>query len=84
MWVVPEKEYLHLVLITSRGIITVRDLYEVPFDTINQTVIDFYQQINELETPFDLTLSQKLHQWIISPFEKEILEPEKLTIFFFA
>ncbi|WP_330204009.1 CHAT domain-containing protein [Cyanobacterium sp. Dongsha4] len=84
MWVVPEKEYLHLVLITSRGIITVKDLYEVPFDTINRTVTDFYKQINQLETPFDLTLSQKLYQWIISPFEKEILEPEKINNILFC
>ncbi len=84
MWVVPEKEYLHLVLITSRGVITVQDLYDVPFDAINQTVKNFYVQINELKTPFDLTLAQQLYKWIIAPFETEVLEPEKIDNILFC
>lgn len=84
MWVVPEKEYLHLVLITSRGIITVKDLEDVPFDTISETVTNFYREINELKTPFDLTLAQQLYRWIIAPFETEILKPEKIDNILFC
>lgn len=84
MWVVPEKEYLHLVLITSKGIITVEDLYNVPMDTISETVTNFYKEINELKTPFDLTLAQQLYKWIIAPFETEILKPEKIDNILFC
>lgn len=82
-WVMPEADYLHLVLLTGEGTIHVEDLYNVPSSKLRKVSEDFYSEINALNEPFDLTLAQQLYRWIIDPFD-EILEKENINNLLFC
>lgn len=83
-WVIPEEKYLHLVFLTGKGKIIIKDLYDVPFAKITQVIKDFSEEIDQINNPINLTQAQKLYQWIIAPFEKEFLELENINNLLFC
>ena len=84
MWVIPKEKFLHLVLLTAQGNITVKDIYSAPSAKLSGIVQDFYLEINELNNPMDLTQAQQLYQWIIEPLEEDVLLPEKIDNILFC
>ena len=84
LWVMPKDKFLHLVLLTTKGEITVKDIPNLPVEKLSQTVKDFYLEINSLSSPMDLTIAQQLYQWIIAPIEDEVLIPEKIDNLLFC
>jgi CHAT domain-containing protein len=84
MWVMPEETQLHLVLVTAKGEIVVKDITEAPRAILISKINDFYQEINRISYPMDLTTAKQLYQWIIAPFEKEIFIPEKINNILFC
>ena len=69
-------------LITPSGEPIVRDLYDVPDDLLRQTVDDFYLEMHD--TPDYMSAAQKLHDWIIEPFEDEFLKTAEIDTLLFC
>lgn len=82
-WVIPEEKYLHLVFLTGKGKIIVKDLDDVPFTKITQVIKDFYEEIDQVNNPINLTQAQQLYQWVIAPFN-EFLEAENINNLLFC
>lgn len=82
LWAIPKADHLHLVLVTPDGDPVVRDLYDVPEDVLGQAVDDFH-----LEMHGDASMmfaSQKLHSWMVEPFEADYLEAEGIDTILFC
>ncbi|MEY2977447.1 MAG: CHAT domain-containing protein [Prochlorotrichaceae cyanobacterium] len=78
LWVKPQEDFLHLVLITPGEEPIVRDLPEVSPSTLRAGAQIFHR---ELRDPFSrryLQIGQRLHQWLIEPFEAEFLQPREI------
>ncbi|NCO76428.1 MAG: hypothetical protein GW856_14515 [Cyanobacteria bacterium] len=84
LWVIPEEKYLHLVYLTKKGKIIVRDINDAPFEKITKTIDDFYIEIDQINNPINLTQSQQLYNWIIKPFQKEFLDAENINNILFC
>ena len=82
LWAIPRQDHLHLVLITPAGIPIVRDLYEVPEDLLQQTILDFHLEIHG--SPENMRAARKLHSWIVEPFEAEQLQVEDIDTLLFC
>ena len=78
LWIKPEENYLHLVLVTPGKEAIVRDLSEVPKATLLPLVQLFRQEVTNSLSDLYLPLGKRLHQWMIDPFEKDFLEPENI------
>ena len=78
LWVKPEETYLHLVLIPPDGEPIVRDIAEVPNSTLLALVQLFRREITDPSSRLHLPLGKRLHEWIIEPFETEILIPQEI------
>ena len=76
LWAIPREDSLHLVLITPSGEPVVRDLYDVPEELLRQTVNDFHLEIHD--SPKNMRAAQKLHSWMIEPFESAYLQAEEI------
>jgi CHAT domain-containing protein len=83
-WVMPEEKYLHLVFLTGKGKIIIRDLNDVPLSRITKVVKDFYAEIDQVNNPINLTQAKQLYDWIITPFEKNFLEAENIDNLLFC
>lgn len=84
IWVMPEEKYLHLVYLTKKGKITVRDINDVSLTKISKVVEDFYGEIDQINTPINLTQSQQLYDWIVKPFQEEFLDAENINNILFC
>ncbi|WP_373479479.1 CHAT domain-containing protein [Geminocystis sp.] len=84
LWVIPEEKYLHLVYLTKKGKIIVRDINDAPFEKITKTIDDFYIEIDQINNPINLTQSQQLYNWIIKPFQQEFLDAENINNILFC
>lgn len=82
-WVMAQEKYLHLVFLTGKGKIIVKDLDDVPLTKITQIVKDFYEEIDQVNNPINLAQAQQLYQWIIAPFN-EFLEAENINNLLFC
>ena len=78
LWIKPDKNYLHLVLVTPGKEAIVKDLSEVPKTTLLPLVQLFRQEVTNPLSNLYLPLGQRLHEWLIEPFEAEFLEPENI------
>lgn len=76
LWVMPRVDHLHLVLITPNGTPIVRDLFDVPKQTLVDTVQTFQQNLKLVRSNQYLDSAQQLYEWIITPVEAEFLQPE--------
>ncbi|MEO0432700.1 MAG: CHAT domain-containing protein [Cyanobacteria bacterium J06656_5] len=74
LWVIPRGDHLHLVLITPNGEPVVRDLYDVPTPVLMATVRRFQKSISHPNNRTYLQSAQQLHQWILDPFESDVLD----------
>ena len=73
-WVIPEDDYLHLVLLLPGGTPIVRDLSGVSRDRLLETVRIFQQDISDpSQNPQDSQAAKQLYEWIIQPFESQHL-----------
>ena len=73
-WVIPEEDYLHLVLLLPGGMPIVRDLSGVSRDRLLETVGIFQQDISDpSQNPQDSQAAKQLYEWIIQPFESQHL-----------
>jgi CHAT domain-containing protein len=84
LWVIPEAEYLHLVYLTKQGKIIVKDIFDAPFNKLTQVVNDFYQEIENINNPMNLTQSKQLYKWIIEPYQKDFLDAENIDNILFC
>lgn len=84
LWVMPEEEYLHLVYLSKEGKIIVKDIFDAPFNKLTQVVNDFYREIENVNTPMDLTQSKQLYKWIIEPYQKDFLDAENINNILFC
>lgn len=75
LWVQPRSEFLHLVLITPGEAPIVRDLPEISPATIRSAAQLFRREIMDPFSKRHLTIGERLHQWLIEPFEAEFLKP---------
>jgi CHAT domain-containing protein len=82
-WVMAQEKYLHLVFLTGKGKIIVKDLDDVPLTKITQIIKDFYEEIDQVNNPINLAQAQQLYKWIIEPF-KEVLETENINNLLFC
>lgn len=74
LWAIPREDHLHLVLLTPSGEPIVRDLYDVPEELLRQTVSDFHLEMHDSSE--NMRAGQKLHSWMIEPFEDDYLKAE--------
>ncbi|MEM9904539.1 MAG: CHAT domain-containing protein [Cyanobacteria bacterium P01_D01_bin.44] len=74
LWVMPRETHLHLVLITPDGEPVVKDLYDVPKSVLMEVVHNFQRGISQPNNRTYQSSAQKLHKWIIEPFEAEFLQ----------
>lgn len=72
LWVSPQVDHLHLVLINPGREPIVEDLYEVPQELLNKTAREFRQNITRLRPPLELEAAKNLYDWIIKPLESEL------------
>jgi CHAT domain-containing protein len=84
LWVMPEEDHLHLVYLSKQGKIIVRDIYDAPFNKLTQVVSDFYQEIENVNNPMNLTQSKQLYKWIIEPYQKDFLDAENIDNILFC
>lgn len=75
LWVKPQAEFLHLVLITPGEEPIVRDLPDVSPTTIVSAAQLFRREVMDPFSRRYLTIGERLHQWLIEPFEAEFLKP---------
>jgi CHAT domain-containing protein len=84
MWVIPREDHLHLVLVTPEGDSVVRDLYDVPYSLLRQTMQEFQQDITNPVFRNPRQPSQQLYDWIIGTFEADFLEPQDIDMLLFC
>lgn len=84
LWIIPEEKYLHLVYLSKQGKIIPKDIFDAPFNELTQVVNDFYQEIENINNPIDLTSSKLLYKWIIEPYQKDFLEAENIDNILFC
>lgn len=84
LWVIPRGDHLHLVLLTAKGQPIVRDLYDVPDDILRAAVNDFALETSSVVPRRTRPAAQKLHQWIIAPYEAEFLAAEGIDTLLFC
>ncbi|WP_066121927.1 CHAT domain-containing protein [Geminocystis sp. NIES-3709] len=84
VWVMPEEKYLHLVYLSKKGEIIVKDIEDAPLNKITKVVEDFYREIESVNSPMDLAQSKQLYKWIIEPYQKEFLEAENIDNILFC
>ena len=87
LWVMPESDYLHLVLITPGKKPIIKDIDTLKRDTLIQAVKLFRYEITNLRNVYRnsssyLNQSQQLYQWIISPMEANLKAEQIDTILF--
>ncbi len=85
VWVIPESEYLHLVLIAPGKQPIVKDIDTLKRDTLISAVKSFIYEINNprnLYTDSYLSPAQQLYQWIIAPLEVNLQAERIDTILF--
>ncbi|MBD1872693.1 CHAT domain-containing protein [Nodosilinea sp. FACHB-131] len=84
LWVIPRGDHLHLVLLTAKGQPIVRDLHDVPDDILRAAVNDFALETSSVVPRRNRPAAQKLHQWIIEPYEAEFLTAEGIDTLLFC
>ncbi|MBW4482524.1 MAG: CHAT domain-containing protein [Tildeniella torsiva UHER 1998/13D] len=84
IWVIPRGDHLHLVLLTAQGQPIVRDLYDVPDDLLRATVNDFMIETSSVVPRRNRPAAQKLHEWIIEPYEAEFLAAQGIDTLLFC
>lgn len=84
LWVIPRGDHLHLVLITPTGEPIVRDLYDVPDSLLRSTVDAFHLEMYNSAAQSAMPAAQKLHEWIIAPFEADYLQAEGIDMILFC
>lgn len=84
IWVMPEEKYLHLVYLTKQSKIIVKDIDDVSLTKISKVIEDFYGEIDQVNTPINLTQSQQLYDWIVKPFQEEFLDAENINNILFC
>jgi len=57
---------------------------DAPLDRLVDTVAAFNVEINQVNSPMDLTQARQLYKWIIEPVESEYLQPEKIDTLLFC
>ena len=82
LWAIPKADHLHMVLITPSGEPIVRDLYDVPEDVLSQAVDDFHLEMHGGKS--GMFAAQRLHSWLIEPFEADYLEKEGIDTILFC
>ncbi len=78
LWVMPREKELHLVLITPGQAPIVRDLAEAARPQLDTTVHRFYRDVVSPRPIVRLAAAQKLHDWIIKPFEADYLQAQNI------
>jgi CHAT domain-containing protein len=84
MWVIPREDHLHLVLVTPEGDSVVRDLYDVPYSLLQETIQNYQQQLTNPIFRQPQQASQDLYDWIIGTFEADFLEPQDIDTILFC
>ncbi|MGG6296357.1 CHAT domain-containing protein [Leptolyngbya sp. AN02str] len=84
LWAIPRGDHLHLVLLTPGGTPIVRDLYDVPDDELQRVVNNFMLEASSVAPLRSRPAAEKLHQWIIEPFESEFLVAEEIDTILFC
>lgn len=84
LWVMPEEKYLHLVYLSKKSNIIVKDIYDAPYEKITKVIEDFYREIESVNNPMDLTQSKQLYKWIIEPYQKDFLDAENIDNILFC
>ncbi|AIE75338.2 MULTISPECIES: CHAT domain-containing protein [unclassified Synechocystis] len=72
LWIIPEKDFLHLVLVTPDLAPIVVDLYDVPEAVLRPVVAAFQQELKFSQTVTRRTAAQQLYQWIIAPYAETL------------
>lgn len=84
LWAIPRGDHLHLVLITPKGEPIVHDLYNVPDDLLKETVEDFHLEMHSPPDAVNMRAAQKLHSWMVEPFEEAHLQAEDIDTILFC
>ncbi|PSR15855.1 CHAT domain-containing protein [filamentous cyanobacterium CCP3] len=84
LWVIPRGDHLHLVLLTAQGQPIVRDLYDVPDTELRRVVSDFMLETSSVVPRRTRPAAQKLHEWMIEPYESEFLAAEGIDTLLFC
>lgn len=84
MWVIPQPDHLRLVLITSRGEIVERDLFEVTPRLLQRTVQAFRQEVSNPNRRRPMVGARQLYRWIIEPYETDYLNAEGIDTILFC
>lgn len=83
LWIIPEKEFLHLVLVTPDLDPIVVDLHDVPEAVLRPVVSTFQRELQLSQTVNRREASQQLYQWIIAPYA-ETLEAQGIDTLLFC
>ncbi|QUS60539.1 CHAT domain-containing protein [Synechocystis sp. PCC 7339] len=83
LWVIPEKEFLHLVLVTPDLDPIVVDLHDVPEAVLRPVVSTFQRELQLSQTVNRREAAQQLYQWIIAPYA-ETLEAQGIDTLLFC
>ncbi|MGB3533133.1 MAG: CHAT domain-containing protein [Microcoleaceae cyanobacterium] len=86
IWIIPELDYLHLVLITPGKQPIIKDINSLQRETLIQAVKSFHYDITNprnLSNNSYLTQAQKIYQWVIAPLE-ETLQAERINTILFC
>jgi len=78
LWIKPQAEFLHLVLVTPGEAPIVRDLPNVSPAALTSAVQLFRREVMDPFSRRHLTLGKRLHEWLIEPFEADFLEPRDI------
>ncbi|MBE9241261.1 CHAT domain-containing protein [Synechocystis salina] len=83
LWIIPEKEFLHLVLVTPDLDPVVVDLHDVPETVLRPVVATFQRELQLSQTVNRRESAQQLYQWIIAPYA-ETLEAQGIDTLLFC
>lgn len=84
LWAIPRGDHLHLVLLTPNGEPVVRDLYDVPDETLRATVRTFHLEVNSVSQRTARPAAQQLYRWMIEPYEDDFLAPAGVDTLLFC